>query len=124
MEIFGIAQDKPVEMVKAASSSQVDAAMRLESAKKELKQNSNKLEAQTGGGENEADRVQKALEELEASFEVKVELTQEEETGRTLVRIMSQDGERVIRQMPPEGAIDLARRARQGSLKSIVDSVA
>ena len=68
--------------------------------------------------------LSRAIKELEAGFEVKVELTREEDTGRTLVRIMSKDGERVIRQMPPEGAINLAKRARQGNLKSILDSVA
>ena len=124
MEIFGIAPDKQVEAVKAASASKVDSAKSPQSAQKEAEQKSYQMESRAVNGEEDVSRVEQAVEELEASFHVKVELTREEDTGRTLVRIMSQDGQRVIRQMPPEGAINLAKRARQGSLKSIVDSVA
>ena len=61
---------------------------------------------------------------LEGRFEVKVEVAQDEETGRSVVRILSRDGERVLRQMPPDAAIELAEAAQRGCTAGIMASVA
>jgi uncharacterized FlaG/YvyC family protein len=69
-------------------------------------------------------QLEEAAQELADRFDVKVEMAQDESTGRYVVRIMSQDGERVIRQMPPESTLRMAAQARQGQLRGIMDSVA
>jgi uncharacterized FlaG/YvyC family protein len=67
--------------------------------------------------------LKKAAQELASRFDVKVETAQDESTGRYVVRIMSSDGERLIRQMPPESALRMAAQAKQGQLRGIMDSV-
>jgi uncharacterized FlaG/YvyC family protein len=64
--------------------------------------------------------VEKAARELERRFEVKVELAQDELTGRSVVRVFSPDGERLLRQLPPDAALQLAYRARRDSLLGIL----
>jgi uncharacterized FlaG/YvyC family protein len=67
-------------------------------------------------------QVQKAAKELEVRFNLKVEMATDETTGREVVRIFSEDGERLLRQMPPEQVIQMADQARQGNLESILNS--
>ncbi len=61
---------------------------------------------------------------LQERFNVQVVLATDKESGRSVVQILSQDGERVIRQMPPDGAIALAERARLGSQAGLLASLA
>ena len=68
--------------------------------------------------------LEKAAKEIESRFDVQVETAQDESTGRYVVRIMSGDGSRLIRQMPPESALRMAEQAKQGQLRNIMDSVA
>ena len=68
--------------------------------------------------------IEQARKVLEGRFEVKVEVAQDEETGRSVVRILSRDGERVLRQMPPDAAIELAEAAQKGCTAGIMASVA
>lgn len=64
-----------------------------------------------------------AVQELTQRYEVQVEVAQDETTGRDVVRIMSQDGERVLRQMPPSQVIKMAAAARRGALLNLLDSL-
>jgi uncharacterized FlaG/YvyC family protein len=68
-------------------------------------------------------KLEEAAKELASRFDVKVEMAQDESTGRYVVRILSQDGERVIRQMPPESTLRMAAQARQGQIRGIMESV-
>jgi flagellar protein FlaG len=56
-------------------------------------------------------RLKQAMEDLQQKYKMKVELDTDEETGRQVVRILSQDGERLVRQIPPQEALKLASRA-------------
>ena len=69
-------------------------------------------------------KLEEAAAELSNRFDVKVEMDQDESTGVYVVRILSRDGERVIRQMPPESTLRMAEQARHGQLRGIVESVA
>ena len=68
--------------------------------------------------------MEEAKKVLEGRFEVKVEVAQDEETGRSVVRILSPDGERILRQMPPKAALKLAEAAQRGYAAGIMASVA
>ncbi len=67
-----------------------------------------------------AQEVAAAVQELELRFDLKVEMATDEETGREVVRIFSKDGKRLLRQMPPEEVLQMADRARQGTLENLV----
>jgi len=67
--------------------------------------------------------LQKAARELEVRFNLKVEMATDETTGRGVVRIFSEDGERLLRQLPPEQVLHMADEARQGNLESILNSM-
>ncbi len=67
--------------------------------------------------------LEQAARELETRFDVQVEMAQDESTGRYVVRIMSSDGQRLIRQMPPESALRMAAQAKQGQLRGMMESV-
>jgi uncharacterized FlaG/YvyC family protein len=56
---------------------------------------------------------------LASHFKVNVEMVRDQ-SGRNVVRIMSPDGRRLLRQMPPEEVIRLADQARMGSLKGFL----
>ena len=58
------------------------------------------------------EQLLKAMESLKVDYGVKVELVPDD-NGRIFVRIMSSDGERVLRQMPPDALIKI-----HASLKS------
>lgn len=79
--------------------------------------------AQQAAAEAQPQDIKATADYLASRFGVKVELTEDEDSGRSVVRIMSNDGERILRQMPPEAAIDLAERARKGSAESLLDSM-
>lgn len=72
--------------------------------------------------ESSRSELKKAARELEVRFNLKVEMATDETTGREVVRIFSEDGERLLRQMPPEEVLHMAAQARQGTLESILDS--
>ncbi len=65
-----------------------------------------------------------AAKELTQRFQVQVVVTQDEATGQDVVRIMSQDGKQVLRQMPPSQVIKLAVAARSRALLNLLDSLA
>lgn len=78
---------------------------------------------ETAGSPPPARQAGPALGDLELNFKVKVEMATDESTGRQVVKIMSQDGKRVLRQMPPEEALELAAAAREGSVRSLLTSL-
>lgn len=56
-------------------------------------------------------RLKQAMEDIQRKYKMKVELDRDEETGRQIVRILTQDGERLVRQIPPQEALEMASRA-------------
>jgi len=66
--------------------------------------------------------ITQAIKELEVRFNLQVEMITDEETGRGVVRIFSEDGKRLLRQMPPEEVLEMAAQARQGALESLLNS--
>jgi uncharacterized FlaG/YvyC family protein len=71
----------------------------------------------------EAGELKRAVQELELRFNVNVEVGTDEQTGRQVVRVLSEDGERLLRQMPPEEAIRMAEKARKGALQNLLTSL-
>jgi uncharacterized FlaG/YvyC family protein len=55
-----------------------------------------------------------AAAELATRLNLKVELGQDDHTGRSVVRIFSHDGERLLRQIPPETTLRMLDRLRSG----------
>ncbi len=63
--------------------------------------------------------LDQAARELASHFKVNVDVVRDS-SGRNVVRIMSPDGRRLLRQMPPEEVIRLADQARLGSIKGLL----
>ena len=66
------------------------------------------------------ERLKRAMEDIQRKYKMKVELDTDEETGRQVVRILSQDGERLVRQIPPQEALKMASRAWEDIRSHIV----
>lgn len=58
------------------------------------------------------EKLRKALETLQIEYGVKVELASDD-TGKIFIRIMSEDGEKILRQMPPDSLIKLQANLKQ-----------
>ena len=65
-----------------------------------------------------------AVKRLAAHFKLNVEVAESETTGRSVVRIMSPDGRRLLRQLPPEEVLKMADQARLGSLRGLLTFMA
>jgi uncharacterized FlaG/YvyC family protein len=74
------------------------------------------------GQEDRAAR-QRAAVELGQALGLQVELSHDEATGREVVRIFSEDGQRLLRQLPPEQVLRMAAQARDGSLEGVLSSL-
>lgn len=111
MEIHGITMERMATPTSGGSGSREGPAAKEASASSEP------------AFELSREQLEKAASDLAVQFGVKVEMAEDEESGRSVVRIMSKDGERILRQMPPEAAIVLAQRAMEGSAESLLDSV-
>lgn len=68
--------------------------------------------------------LEETLSALAVHYNLRFELSHDEKTGSDVVRIFSQDGERLLRQMPPEAVLkiaeDLDRGGNGGLLGSLV----
>lgn len=69
------------------------------------------------------DQLIKAVQDLEVNFNLKVVMATDEATGRDVVRIFSEDGKRLLRQMPPDQVLYMAAQARQGTLENLLDDM-
>ncbi len=82
--------------------------------------------AQSGSGsaalQPRGPELEQAARHLAQNAKLRVELGEDQETGRTVVRIFSRDGERLLRQMPPEELLRLAARAQEEYGQSLLDS--
>lgn len=67
--------------------------------------------------------LEDAAADLAQRFKVNVVVAYDEKTGQSVVRIMSSDGERLLRQMPPEEVRQMAAAARRGALINLLDSL-
>jgi uncharacterized FlaG/YvyC family protein len=66
--------------------------------------------------------LMQAVQDLEVRFNLKVVMATDEATGREVVRIFSEDGKRLLRQMPPDQVLHMAAQARQGTLENLLNS--
>lgn len=68
--------------------------------------------------------LEEILSALAVHYNLKFELSRDEKTGSDVVRIFSDDGQRLLRQMPPEAVLkiaeDLDRGGNGGLLGSLV----
>jgi uncharacterized FlaG/YvyC family protein len=83
----------------------------LISSRKDKSESTSQTDLSTSDAYSLTAQLKKAMEEIQEKYEIQVELDHDEETGRQVVRILSSDGERVLREIPPEEAIRMASRA-------------
>lgn len=70
------------------------------------------------------EELAETLSALAVHYNLKFEMSHDEKTGSEVVRIFSQDGQRLLRQMPPDAVLkiaeDLDRGGHGGLLGSLV----
>lgn len=70
------------------------------------------------------EELAETLSALAVHYNLKFEMSHDEKTGSEVVRIFSQDGQRLLRQMPPDAVLkiaeDLDRGGNGGLLGSLV----
>jgi|GEM_PF-5559466 len=76
------------------------------------------MAAATSGASS--DTVRQAASELSLRLGLKVELGRDEGTGRNIVRIFNQEGDRLLRQIPAETVLRLLDRLKAGSEEGIL----
>lgn len=64
--------------------------------------------------------VREAASELSLRLGLKVELGQDEGTGRNIVRIFNQEGDRLLRQIPAETVLRMLDRLKSGVEEGIL----
>ncbi len=67
--------------------------------------------------------LEQFAENLERTFDVNIQVAVDQETGRDIVKVLSSDGKRLIRQIPAEAALKMAHRAKSGQLDGLLDSL-
>lgn len=67
--------------------------------------------------------LEQFAENLERTFDVNIQIAVDQETGRDIVKILSSDGKRLIRQIPAEAALKMAHKAKSGQLDGLLDSL-
>ncbi len=60
------------------------------------------------------EEIDRSIEELATQANLKVEQTTDEKSGHKVVRIFTRDGERLLRQMPPEAALRILQEVASG----------
>ncbi|MCA1905489.1 MAG: flagellar protein FlaG [Desulfarculus sp.] len=68
-----------------------------------------------------SEAVQQAASELALRLGLKVELGRDESTGRNIVRIFNQEGDRLLRQIPAETVLRMLDRLKAGAEESILE---
>ncbi len=58
--------------------------------------------------------MDRSIEKLATQANLKVEQTTDEKSGHKVVRIFTRDGERLLRQMPPEAALRILQEVASG----------
>ena len=66
--------------------------------------------------------MEKCLADLSQDYNVNMTLTTDKDTGRYIVQVLSADGSRVLRQMPPESVLAFLKRHLSGE-SSLVTAV-
>ena len=117
METFAIQTEQMKGQQAAHSESVIQAASRQSG---ESKSDGSKSEPDVASAQD----VGQAVKDLAMRFELKVELAEDERTGRPVVKIFGPDGGRLIRQMPPEGALKLAAQVRDSKTAGLFSSTA
>lgn len=120
MEIMSISAAKIVE----AASRQAQARQHSREELSIIAAGVNQAADQQAAEPAPREALTQAMEQLKQTFKVEVRLEVDEESGRDVVKILSSDGERLIRQIPPKAAIAMAHKARNGHLEGILDSLA
>ncbi|MBI4799381.1 MAG: flagellar protein FlaG [Desulfarculus sp.] len=67
--------------------------------------------------------LEETLSALAVHYNLRFELSHDEKTGSDVVRIFSQDGERLLRQMPPEAVLKIAEDLDQGGNGGLLGSL-
>lgn len=115
MEVSGLSNTSSSWAAGAAVATEVQLAAKVAAQKDGS--------APAQASEKPASKANASLDDIELKFNVKVVMGTDPTTGRQVVRIMSQDGKRLLRQMPPDQALELAARAREGSVRHLLTSL-
>ncbi|MCB2188677.1 MAG: flagellar protein FlaG [Deltaproteobacteria bacterium] len=67
-------------------------------------------------------RLNQAMQDLAKHYGVEFKRTTDEKTGRQIIQVFSPDGERMLRQFPPQAVVEMAAKARQGMAESLFNS--
>jgi uncharacterized FlaG/YvyC family protein len=65
----------------------------------------------------------RAAEELAERYNLKVEVAWDDRTGRQVLKVLSPEGDRLLRQFPAEAVLKLAERLRSGYLDGLLTSL-
>ena len=60
------------------------------------------------------EEMDRSIQSLASQVNLKVEQTTDEKSGHKVVRIFTRDGERLLRQMPPEAALRILEEVKSG----------
>jgi uncharacterized FlaG/YvyC family protein len=67
--------------------------------------------------------LEEALAYLSVHTNLKIELSHDEQTGSAVVSIFSEDGQRLLRQMPPEAILKIAENLDRGGTGGLLGSL-
>jgi len=84
------------------------------------------VETQAGQQTNQSistEKLDAAMAALATHANLKVVMSRDDQTGRDVVRIFSEDGQRLLRQMPPEAVLKIAENLARGGSGTLLGAL-
>lgn len=71
----------------------------------------------------DADQLGQAAQELAGHYNLKMEVAWDDRTGRQVLKVLSPEGDRLLRQFPAEAVLRMAERLRSGADDGLLTSL-
>lgn len=78
---------------------------------------------ESGGVAPDEAKIKQVADQLEARTGMQVQMAKDQKSGETVLRVMSPDGKRVLRQYPSEAVLELADRLRSPGAEGLLASL-
>jgi flagellar protein FlaG len=113
-----VADPRQTGVGKISAIASVKPLQELPQGGKELPQG----KASADDAESNIDDAVKALNDHVQQLRRELQFSVDEDSGRTIIKVLDMETKQIIRQIPPEDALNFARRLNEGGDLEIVDT--
>ena len=117
-ELVSVANPRQTGISQISAVSPVKPAQELPQGGKELPQGKSNADQDA----QEVDVAVKALNDHVQQYRRELHFSVDENSGRTVIKVLDMETKEIIRQIPPEEALNFARKLNEGADLEIVDT--